>query len=180
METKIFNDKKIAIREISKEDLKNVKKFKDFINSLVEEQALIQMNKKVGLKEEVLWLKEKLKQIKKKREVALIAEDKDKIVGNTQIRLNWGRHEHIGDFGTSIRNGYRRIGLGTYLTKEMIKLAKKGLKPRPKIIRLSAYSINKPAIALYKKLGFKEVARIPKQGKIKGKLVAEIIMLKYL
>jgi len=177
MKTKVFNDKKIKIREISKKDLRNVKKFQDFINSLVEEGALIKMNKKVGLKEEVLWLKEKLKQIKKKREVALIAEDKDKIIGNTQIRLNWGRHEHIGDFGTSIRNGYRRIGLGTCLTKEIIKLAKKGLKPRPKIIRLSAYSTNKPAIEFYKNLGFKEVTRIPKQGEIKDKFVAEVIML---
>ena len=177
METKIFKGKKIKIREISKRDLKNVRKFQDFINALIEEKAMVQMNKKVGLKEEFLWLKEKLNQIKKKREVALIAEDKNKIVGNTQIRLNWGRHEHIGDFGTAIRNGYRRIGLGTYLTKEIIKLAKKELKPRPKIIRLSAYSINKPAIAFYKKLGFKEVARIPKQGKIKDKLVAEVIML---
>jgi len=177
MKTKIFGGKKIKIREISKRDLKNVKKFQNFINSLVEEGAMVQMNKKVGLKEEKDWLKEKLNQIKKKREVALIAEDEDKIVGNTQIRLNWARHEHIGDFGTAIREGYRRIGLGTYLTKEIIKLAKKELKSRPKIIRLSAYVTNKPAIAFYKKLGFKEVARIPKQGKIKGKLVAEVIML---
>jgi ribosomal protein S18 acetylase RimI-like enzyme len=45
---------------------------------------------------------------------------------------------------------------------------------------LSAYAKNKSAITFYKNLGFKEVARIPKQAKIKGKLVDEIIMLKYL
>ena len=177
MEVKILNNKKIKIREISKGDLKNAKKFQDFINSLVEENAMVKLNKKQGLREETEWLKEKLKQIKGKKEVALIAESEDKIVGNTQIGLDWGRQSHIGDFGISIRKGYRDIGLGTYLAKEVIKLAKKELRPRPKIIRLSVYAANKPAIVFYKNLGFKKVAKIPKQGKIKGKLVAEIIML---
>jgi len=46
METKIFKDKKIRIREISKSDLKNVKRFQDYINSLVNEKAMIKVNKK--------------------------------------------------------------------------------------------------------------------------------------
>jgi len=178
MENKIFDDKKITIRKISKSDLKNVKKFQDFINSLVKEGAVIKVNEKASLKEETVWLKEKLKKIKARKEVCLLAEHENKIIGNTQITLDWGRQSHVGDFGISIRKSYRQIGLGTYLTKELIKLAKKELKPRPKIIKLSAYATNKPAIAFYKNLGFKEVARIPKQGKIQGKLVDEIIMLK--
>jgi len=177
MEVKILNNKKIKIREISKRDLKNVRKFQDFINTLVEEKAMVKANKKVGLKEEIAWLKEKLNQIKKKREVALIAEDKNEIIGSTDIKLDWGRAIHVGHYGIAIRKGYRSIGLGTYLTKEVIKLAKNKLKPRPKIIRLSVYATNKPAIEFYRNLGFREVAKIPKQGKIKDKLVAEVIML---
>jgi ribosomal protein S18 acetylase RimI-like enzyme len=61
--------------------------------------------------------------------------------------------------------------------EEIIKLAKKELRPGLKIIRLSVYSNNKIAIALYKKYGFKEVAKIPKQIQYKGKLIDEIIML---
>jgi len=177
MEIKTLGDKKIKIRKISKKDLKNVEKFQDYINSLVEEEALIQANKKVSLKEEVAWVKEKLKQIKNKKIILLVAEHKNKIVGIPQIALGWGRQIHVGNFGISIRKGYRRIGLGTYLTKKILKLAKKELKPKPKIIKLSAYAINEPAVAFYKKLGFKKVAKIPKQGKIKGKLVDEVIML---
>jgi ribosomal protein S18 acetylase RimI-like enzyme len=180
METKIFKGKEIKIREISKKDSKNAKKFQDFINSLVKEDAMIKVNRKQSLREETEWLRGKLKQIKNKKEVVLVAECEGKIVGNAHIRLDWGRQEHIGNFGIAIRNGFRNIGLGTYLAKEIIKLAKRKLKPRPKIIRLSAYAKNKSAIAFYKNLGFKVVARIPKQGKIKGKLVDEIIMLKYL
>jgi GNAT superfamily N-acetyltransferase len=124
METKIFDNKKIKIREMSKGDLKNVKKFQDFINSLVEENAMIKVNEKQSLREETEWLKEKIKQIKNKKEVVLIAECENKIVGSTHIRLDWGRQEHIGNFGIAIKKGFRKLGLGTYLAKEIIKLAK--------------------------------------------------------
>ena len=68
-------------------------------------------------------------------------------------------------------------GLGYLEDIEIIKLAKKDLKPKPKIIRLGVFPTNKPAISLYKKLGFKKVARVPRQFQYKGKLVDEIIML---
>jgi len=177
MKVKVFDGKKIKIRKISKSDLKKVKKFQEFINSLIEEKVFIQQNKKFNLKEEIAWLKEKIKKIKEKKAVILIAEHENKIVGSAEIKLDWGRQEHIGHYGIAIRKEYRKMGLGTYLTKEILKLAKKELKPSPKIIRLSVYSPNKIAIKLYKKFGFKEVARIPKQGKFKNKLVSETIML---
>lgn len=180
MEIKTFNDKKIKIRKISLRDLKNVKKFQDYINSLVKEEAMIQPNKKVSLKEETEWVKEKIKRKRKYKEVALIAEHKGKIISSAQITLNWGRQAHIGDFGISVRKGYRGIGLGSYLTKKILELAKRELKPPPKIIRLSVYSTNKLAIKFYEKFGFKKVAKIPKQARFGGKLVDEIIMLRKL
>ena len=66
------------------------------------------------------------------------------------------------------------------MTQEVIKVARKELKPAPKIIKLEVYVNNKPAIALYKKMGFKIVGKIPNQIQWKGKLIAEFIMLKYL
>lgn len=68
METKIFGGRKIKIRQISKKDLRNVKKFQDFINSLIEEDAQIKMNKKFSLKEEKEWLNGELKEIKNRKE----------------------------------------------------------------------------------------------------------------
>lgn len=177
METKVFNGKKITIRKLVKKDLGNVKKFQDFINSLIREDAQIMVNKRISLKEERKWIGSWLKEIKKQKAVYLIAENNDRIVGATSIRLQPWRMSHIGKLGITIRNGYRGMGLGTYLTKEILKLAKKELKPKPKIIRLSVYPNNKPAIGLYKKFGFKKVASIPKQIQHKGKLLDEIIML---
>jgi len=91
----------------------------------------------------------------------LLAEDKNKIVGISSVELRKDRESHVGEFGISIRKEYRGIGLGKKLMKEVLKLAKRELKP--KIIRLSVFSENKIAPNLYKKFGFKEVARIPKQ-----------------
>ena len=180
METKIFGNKKITIRKLSKSDLKNAKKFQDFINSLVKEGAQITIAKKKSLQEEINWLNSHLKKIKEAKGVFLIAEAENKLVGNTEITLNEGRQSHIGMLGISIRKDYRGIGLGKYLMAEILKLAKKKLKPKPKIVRLSVFPGNKPAIALYKKFGFKTVARIPKQIQYKEKFVDEIIMLKEL
>ena len=179
MKTRIFGDKKISIRKLSKGDLRNVKKFQDFINSFVEEKAKIAINRKLSLREEREWMKDVLKKLKSRKEIFLFAECDNKIIGTTSVELDRWRKSHIGNFGITIRNGYRRMGLGKYLMGEILKLARKELKPKPKIIRLTVYSNNKPAIKLYKKLGFKKVAKIPKQIQYKGKLLDEIIMLLY-
>jgi len=178
METKIFGGKKIKIREFSRNDLKRPKEFQDYINSLVEEDALILINKKFSLEEEKKYLKKELKKIKSGKQIKVIAEENNLIVGVSEIFIYSYRKSHIGELGISIRKGYRGIGLGTYLIKKVIKLAKKRLKPKLKIIRLGVFPPNKPALALYKKLGFKKVAKIPKHIQYKGKLIDEIIMIK--
>jgi len=177
MVTKSLGGKLIKIRAFSQRDLRNVKKFQNFINSLISEDAKILLNSKKSKKEERAWLKDKIKNVARKKEVALTAEHNRKVIANTGIDLDLFRKSHIGNFGISIREGYRGIGLGKYLMAEIIKLAKKELKPRPKIIRLSVFSNNKPAISLYRKMGFRKVAVIPKQYQYKGRFVDEIIML---
>jgi len=177
---KIFDGKKITMRAISQSDLKQVKKFQDFINSVIKEDAKIFTDKRIPLKEEKEWLSNTLKNIKKLKSVHLVAEYKNIIVGSTGTNLKSGRSNHIGDFGIIIRNGYRGMGLGESLAREVINLTKKELKPSPKILKLNVFTTNKPAINLYKKLGFKKVARVPDQNQYKGKLVDEYIMLKYL
>lgn len=177
MKNKIFNDKKIKIRPLLPKDIKRTKRFQEFINSLVEEGAQITVNKKVSFKEEISWIRNNIRSVKKHRKVLLVAEHGNTIVGIARIDLYPGRQNHVGELGISIRREYRRIGLGSYLVEKIIKLAKKELKPKPKIIRLGVYPINKPALSLYKKFSFKKVAKIPKQIQYKGKLLDEIIMI---
>jgi ribosomal protein S18 acetylase RimI-like enzyme len=60
---------------------------------------------------------------------------------------------------------------------EVLKMAKKDLLGL-KIFKLEVYENNKPAIALYKKMGFKEVGKIPKAIQHNRKLIGEYIMIK--
>jgi ribosomal protein S18 acetylase RimI-like enzyme len=180
MKTKIFDGKKIIIRPPLESDIKNAKKFQDFFNSLAKEDAEINQTEKKTLKEEIEWLKERRKRVKTRNEFHLIAEHNDIIVGSVVVGSRKERRRHIGELGIMIRNGYRRIGLGSFIISEAIKLAQRKLKFRPKIIRLSVTATNKPAIKFYQNNGFKKVAVIPQQFKVKDKLVDEYIMLKYL
>ncbi len=176
---KDFKGKIIEIRKFSKKDVKRAKDFTVFINSLIEEGAKIRLNRKQTLKDREKWIKEKENNIKKKKEFFLIAEHNKKIIGTASVCLKGGSQSHVGEFFISIVDGYRRIGLGKSLMNEVINLAKKELKDNMKIVRLGVFSNNKPAIRLYEKMGFKMVAKIPKQLQYKKRLIDEIIMLKF-
>lgn len=181
--TKTFKNKQITIRPLASGDLKQPEKFRNFINSLVEEKALISRSKKVSVRQESIFLENSFKKQKNKRGAYLIAEDKaqDMVIGIADIVLSGnGARSHTGNMGVLVRKNYRGVGLGSCLLKEIIKLSKKELKPKLKIIRLSVFSANKPAIKLYRKFGFKKAAKIPGQFEYQGKLLDEIVMLLYL
>lgn len=180
MKTKLFENKEITVREINKADLRKAKKFQDFINSLTEKGAHILINEKMSIKDEIKFLEGVIKTTKKKTKVFLVAEYDDKVIGTVSVELEKWRRNHIGKFGIAIRDGYRGVGLGKYLMSEIIKLAKRELKPKPKMIQLEVYVNNKIAINFYKKMGFKTVGKIPKQIQYKGKLIDEFIMILYL
>lgn len=177
MVIKKFADKKVIIRELESKDIKNAKKFCDYINSLIKEDAKILMNKPATVKDEIKWVSDKIKANKNKTEVTLIAESDDEIVGVSHVAQQRWKRNHVGMFGISISKEYRGIGLGEYIAKEVISLAKKKIKPSLKIIELEVFSNNTPAFNLYKKIGFKKVASIPKRLQYKGKLVGEYVML---
>ena len=174
---KIFQGYKIEIRPLGRGDTKRPEEFQDYINSLIDEEAMILMRTKKTKKEEAEWLKSELGDIKSGSKVCLVAEYNGRIIGSTRITLGKEREDHIGTFGISIKSGYRGIGLGKYLMAEIIKLAKKIFGKKLKIIKLFVFDGNKPAIGLYKKMGFKQVAHLPKSIQYKGKLIGEFIML---
>ncbi|MFH1657353.1 MAG: GNAT family N-acetyltransferase [bacterium] len=170
--------KDIVIRPLKQSDIARADEFKNFINELVDDKdAFIATGNKKTLTEEREYFKSIISKIKKQEQVYLLAEKSGKLVGSSSVDLKTERQNHIAELGITILKDYRGIGLGAYLMKEILKLAKKELKPKPKIIRLGVFANNKIAISLYEKMGFKIVAKIPKQLNFHGKLIDEIVMI---
>lgn len=171
--------KEIVLRTFSKNDVNRAKEFCNFINSIIKERDYITKDKKVTMKEESEWLKRKWKEIQKGNLVFVIAEHNNKLVGISGVRRKNGVMKHIGEVGIFVIKEYREKGIGKQLIRVTLELAKKKLKGL-KCFRLSVFETNKRAINLYKKFGFKKVAKIPKQFKRRNKYIDEIIMLKFI
>lgn len=165
------NGKEIILRGPKKNDLRG---YLNYINSLVAEDAQILENKKKTLEDEKKFIKEILDGVKRNERVVVVAEADGKLVGNADIRKGRGRSSHIGEFGIGVMRGCRRIGIGEELTKTAIELAKKRL--RIEAVDLGVFDTNKNAKRLYRKLGFRVIARIPKNLRYRGRDTDHVIM----
>jgi RimJ/RimL family protein N-acetyltransferase len=92
---------------------------------------------------------------------------------------NWDtrRTAHTGLFSVFIRKKWRGLGIGKILVNGMLDWAK--ANPLNRKISLFVFSTNKNAIALYRKLGFRQEGRCPKDMIIHGKYVDSIMMYKF-
>lgn len=163
----------IEIRSIRKTD--PVKAFRDFICALVDENTYLVVDKKPTMKEEREWFRAKLEAIRNNQEIFLTAWDGKKYIGNCNaVRDKWKESENIC-LDIAILKNYRGRGLGEKLLRETIKRTKRLLKPKNIYLTLSAP--NKPAKNLYKKLDFREIARLPRWRKQGEKYVDKLFML---
>lgn len=166
--------KKVVLRTSSWKDLNQLL---HFINSLVEEDTFILMNKRKTLREEKVWLKEKIKRMGTGEGVSIVAEINRKIVGHCEIKPSTERSPHVGEIGMAILKEYRDIGIGKRMLQELIKIGK---KMKFKFLFLGVFEVNKVGLKLYEKFGFKEVARLPKFFMYKGRYIDDILMMRKL
>jgi RimJ/RimL family protein N-acetyltransferase len=147
----------------------------DMINSLVEERAMLTVQKKLNRKEEKVYLE---KIIKDKNSIHLFLIINKEVMGSARMAMGSGIKNHVGDLGISIKKEARGMGLGEMLLKEILKAGVKKFKP--KIITLDVFAQNIIAQNLYKKLGFQKIGTIKKGAQYFGKYDDDIIMAKYL
>jgi len=160
-------------------EISDLAKLLDFINVMVAEKAHISNQKKLTLVQEKIWLDNQLRRIKGKEMVNLIVEINDNIMGGADIKKSKALvQRHVGIFGIILRKESRGKGISERLFKALIMEAKKFLKI--KILKLEVFSVNKRAIAFYKKMGFQPVGTIKKGLLYYGRFLDEITMVKYL
>jgi L-amino acid N-acyltransferase YncA len=166
--------RKVVLRAIRWEDLDDCI---DFINSLVEEGAEILRDTNVTREEEADWLGSRLARIEKGQLIGVVAEVDGKMVANSEVEKRGSYMSHLGYLGIAIKKGYRGIGIGTKIMQTLINESKKmGLE----ILILDVFDVNQPAKTLYKKMGFKEVGKIPKGIHKNGKYIDLIRMTREL
>ena len=151
-----------------------------FINSFVgEERSGIVITKKKTLKDERKWLGGMRDGIKKKVTVHLFAVKDGAVVGSCEVSRRPGKMGHIALFGIAVTKPFRGIGLGGELARRVIELAARRMKGL-EIIELGVIDYNRRAQSLYRKLGFKRVATIPKALKEGKEYHSHTIMHLYL
>lgn len=96
------------------------------------------------------------KRIKSRKEIFLVAEEDNKIIGliDGYIIDNSNHIEKVGYLDhLCVNKNYRKLGIGENLIEEFSnKMKSKNVT----YLKLNAFEKNLPAIALYKKLGFEE------------------------
>jgi RimJ/RimL family protein N-acetyltransferase len=177
IKTKTFKAKDgrtVILRSVRWDDLGDLI---EFIDSLADEGTDILRTERVTREEEAEWLGRRLARIDKGELIDAVAEVDGRVVANSEVQKRTGLMSHIGDFGIGIKSGYRGIGIGTEIMKTLIEESRNtGLR----ILVLDHFATNKPARALYEKMGFKETGTIPKGIYRNGKYIDLIRMVREL
>ncbi len=119
----------------------------------------------------------KLRDTVRGKDLRFIAIKNGKSIGHVRIMLKKSIHGHVAEVTSLIVDPKeRRQGIGIGLMQYSISK----LTNKITIITLAVDSKNRPAIALYKKIGFEKYGLLKKASKIDGKFVDNYLMVKYL
>jgi RimJ/RimL family protein N-acetyltransferase len=100
------------------------------------------------------------------------------IVASANIaRGRQSKNRHTADLGIAVRKDARGIGLGEALVRAMISW---GRSVGVRKLTLGVFASNAPALALYRKLGFRQEGRLKGQVILRRKPVDELLMALWL
>lgn len=152
----------------------------DYITDIADEDIYVNANPAdpYTLNDEKRFVESVIKKIETKQQVYVLAWDHDILIGSVSIETGSRRSKHKGTFGITLSNGYRSDGIGQQMAKYAIDQAKRVLNIR--IITLTAFARNTPAIHMYQKLGFKQYGSLPGGYMYKQGYEDEVLMYKNL
>lgn len=146
-----------------------------FINSLVEEKAMILMNEMQTRDSETNWIGTLLANVEKEKMVAVVAEVEGKFAGSCEITPKRGYSSHLGSLGISLLAEYRDAGIGQEM---MLEAERQVRRLGVEVIDLEVFESNARAIHTYEKIGYKITGKIPEALKYGGKYLDALIMTK--
>jgi RimJ/RimL family protein N-acetyltransferase len=146
-----------------------------FINSLVEEKAMIMMNEKQTRDSEIGYIGQLLSGVERDKLVAVVAEVDGHLVGSCEITPRRSYLAHLGSLGISLLDGYRDKGIGQEM---MYEAERQSRRLGVEVVKLEVFEANKRAIHVYEKLGYSITGRIHDAIKWEGAYVDDLIMVK--
>jgi len=154
----------------------DAKKGLEYINSLVEEGAMIGVIDRSTLAQEKRIFKEMAAGNRLKKRIDLFAFDDKKIAGTVKLELLQEQTSpHIAYLGISVAREHRGRGLAQELYQKAERKARGiGIER----IYVKAYAENKRAVRFYKRLGFREIALLEDEIKIGGWREDAVLMSK--
>lgn len=146
-------------------------------------EALVEIGRSVAAEDE-LWLtynrsasdeRRNLKGVRRSPNTGVfVAETPAGIVGRLSISRDGSTvSHHVAELGLMVVSGERRRGIGTALVEEAISWARASGVTK---LELHVFPHNEPAIALYRKLGFREEGHRHRHYRIAGHYVDAILM----
>jgi len=125
--------------------------------------------------------REYLKGLDRDHNLFLVAETGGRIVGAVGVFQDRGgaspKTRHLCSVGIHLLREYRGLGIGTRL----LELAVEWARARGYLkIDASIFATNAASLALFRKLGFEEEGRRPRQFLVEGEFVDEVLMGKLL
>jgi len=174
-ELRLKNGQKIIIRPAQPEDAQNLldytktifeddRFFPTTLNDLKDELTLEKMHKRIE------------KHHGKPGNIQFLAECDSAILGQIEITNGKSkRTQHVGYLGLNVSKEYRNVGTGTTLMQTLIEWAKND--DLIEKLSLGVFATNHRAINLYKKLGFTEEGRRPKEVKIDSEKYIDVILM---
>lgn len=165
---RLRDGRKATLDWLKKDELAEVV---EALNSVIREGKYLFMNNEItNMEEECQWFERGTREGMR----YIVARVDGKIVGGASIHPRTEKRAHVAEFGIYIRKGYRNLGLGTTMTRTLVKIAeKKGLE----ILQLSVYATNRRAFHVYEKCGYKECGRLTRDVKfLDGTYTDRILM----
>jgi len=167
--------KRVVVRVVTWDDLDDLL---IYANELIKEDTFVMIHgKEITLEEEVDFLADSIKKTLRGDKLHFVIEINGDFAGSCNIDRQRLRSQHVGRIGISVSKKYRDEGIGTELMKTLIS---QGRQHKYKLLTLTCFSINKRAIAVYEKVGFKKAGVIPGAYKYKNVYEDELVMYKKL
>ena len=164
----------VTVRTVREQDLYDCL---HFINSLVDEDAPILVDRRSTIQEELVWLNGRLEALAHDDSVVLVAEVSGRVVGVVEVRRHVFREQHVGTVAIGLLKDYRDVGIGTGLMSAAMQRAKDaGFR----LLVLESFSSNRRAIHVYEKLGFQKAGEVPGKVSYQDGYVSSVMMFKEL